>query len=143
MKNNIAVLAATILISSSAFAAVPQYVTADHSPVWPRAAEIAKSAWVENTTVKITKLYSPKTWGFLTEVDGGFDKDNSCVVTARVTMLPFGSGLNRKDLMYKPKKTVATFGTTPNSSKEQCVELATAKLKEAIHAMMEILSNNP
>jgi hypothetical protein len=143
MKNKIAVLAAAILISSSALAAVPQYVTIDHSPIWPRAAEIAKTAWVEHTTEKITKLYPPKTWGFLTEVDGGFDKDNLCVVTTRVTMLPFGSGVNRKSLMYKPKKTVATFGTTPKSSKEQCVELATAKLREAIHAMMEILATDP
>ena len=136
MKNKIALLAATVLISSTAYAAVPQYVTVDHSPVWPRAAEIAKSAWAEHTTTKVTKLYSPKTWGFLTEVDGGFDKDNACIVTVRVTMLPFGVGLNRKDFVYKPKKTVATFGVTPSSTREQCAELATAKLKEAIGAMM-------
>ena len=143
MKTQFAVLAAATLISSSAFAAVPQYGTVDHSPVWPRAAEVAKSAWIESTTEKVTKLYSPKKWTFLTEVDGGFDKDNSCVVTARVTMLPFGTGLYRKDVIYKPKKTVATFGTTPKATKEQCAELATAKLKEAISSMMIILATDP
>jgi len=140
MKTKIAVLAAAMLISSSAFAAVPQYVTMDHSPLFPRAADISKAAFAEATTEKITKLYPAKNWGFLTEVDGGFDKDNSCVVTARVTMLPFGMGLNRKDLVYKPKKTDATFGTTANATKDQCRDLATAKLKEAIASMMSVLA---
>jgi hypothetical protein len=142
MNTQFAVLTAAMLISSSAFAAVPQYTTVDHSPVWPRAAEVAKSGWAESTTEKVTKLYSPKKWGFLTEVDGGFDKDNSCVVTARVTMVPFGGGLHRKDFIYKPKKTVATFGVTPKATKDQCAELATAKLKEAISSMMKILATD-
>ncbi len=143
MKTQFAVLTVATLISASASAAVPQYTPVDHSPVWPLSAEVAKSAWVEYTTEKVTKLYSPKKWTFLTEVDGGFDKDNSCVVTARVTLVPFGTGLYRKDVIYKPKKTVATFGVTTKATKDQCRDMATAKLKEAISSMMVILATNP
>ena len=141
MKIKIAMLSAALLMSSNAMAAAAQYVTVDHSPGFPLDAAVVKALWAGDASAKVLKLYPPKLWGFLTEIDGGFDKENTCVLTTRVTMLPLN--VTRKTLIYKPKKTMSTFGILPKATKEQCVELATSKLKESIHAMMAILATDP
>lgn len=153
MKTNIALLSAVLLVSTGAFAASPDaapaakpaakpakavvYVTVDHSTELLLDKDAAKSIWTEAVPAKVAKAYSPKKWGFVTEVEGGFNAAKTCVVSARVTLLPLG--VNGKTMLFKPAKTTSTFDASPNASKEQCAELARGKLKEAIHAMIVAL----
>ncbi len=159
MKNTLALLAAVLIASTSAIAAnepakAPEaakpaakkpkekpaqtYVVVDASSDTLLSKDAAKASWIENIPAKAAKLYSPKKWGFVTEVGGGFTAGKACVVTARVMLLPLG--INGKTMLFKPAKTTNTFDTLPMATKEQCSELASKKLSEAIHAMIVTLS---
>lgn len=147
MKTTIALLSVTLLVSAGALAAPaakkaaalsPQkYVMVDHSTELLLDKTAARTIWTETIPAKVWKLYPPKRWGFLTEVEGGFNAANTCVVSARVTMLPLG--VNGKTLLFNPEKTTSTFDASRTATKEQCVELARGKLREAIHAMIAAL----
>jgi len=134
MKFRSACLTALFALSSSAFAATPQYLVLDQST--PNLIDKASAAATlkEVTTPQMLKLYSPKKWGFATEVEGGFTASKTCVVTARVMMLPVG--VSGKTLVFKAEKKVTTFDALPGATQEQCKELANAKLKEAVQAMV-------
>ncbi len=158
MKKTVALLAAAVITTTSAFAAnepakpaeaakpaakkpkekpAQTYVVVDASTELLLSKDAAKASWTENVPAKAAKLYSPKKWGFVTEVSGGFTSGKACVVTARVMMLPLG--INGKTMLYKPAKSTSTFDTLATASKEQCSELASKKLSEAIHAMIATL----
>jgi len=134
MKLRTACLSALLALSSSAFAATPQYLVLDQST--PSLIDKASAAATlkEVTTPQMLKLYSPKKWGFATEVEGGFTASKTCVVTARVMMLPVG--VSGKTLVFKAEKKVTTFDALPGATQEQCKELAANKLKEAVQAMV-------
>lgn len=139
MKTKIVLLSAILLVSTSAFAASPtvKYVLVNHSTALLLDKEAAAVIWTESIPGKVAKAYSPKKWGFLTEVEGGFTANNTCVVSASVMLLPVG--VNGKTLLFKPAKTTSTFDALPAATKDQCTELARSKLKEAIHAMIAAL----
>nr|WP_316644252.1 hypothetical protein [uncultured Roseateles sp.] len=136
----ISAVSALLALSSSAFAATPQYIVLDQST--PNLIDKASAAATlkEVTTPQMLKLYSPKKWGFATEVEGGFTASKTCVVTARVMMLPVG--VSGKTLVYKAEKKVTTFDALPGATQDQCKELAAAKLKEAVQAMVFSLVKN-
>jgi hypothetical protein len=139
MKTKIVLLSVALLISTGAIAApkVQQYVTVDHSTELILDKEAVKGIWAETIPAKVAKAYSPKKWGFATIAEGGFTASKSCVVAARVMLLPLG--VNGKTMVYKPEKTISTFDSLPTATKEQCSDLAQTKLKEAIHAMIVAL----
>jgi hypothetical protein len=152
MKTKIALLSAVLLASTGAFAASPDaapaakpakpaktitYVTNDNSNELLLSKDAAKTIWAEPVPAKVAKAYSPKKFGFSTEVDGGFTAAKICVVTARVSLLPLA--VNGKTMQYKPVKVTSTFDASTTATKEQCATLANDKLKEAIHAMMVAL----
>ena len=125
-------LAALLAIASgTAFAAPPVYLTLDNSSAQLMDAATAAAMWKQNLPAKMFKLYPEKKWGFVSEVEGGFDDARVCVVTARAMMLP-RSG---KALLYHPAKTATAFGTQANASAEQCRALARAKLGDAMVAV--------
>jgi len=134
MKFRSACLTALLALSSSAFAAAPQYLVLDQST--PNLIDKASAAATVKavTTPQMLKLYSPKKWGFATEVEGGFTASKTCVVTARVMLLPVG--VSGKTLVFKAEKKVTTFDALPAATQDQCKELASAKLKEAVDAMV-------
>ena len=155
MKTVIALLSAALFIAGNACAATAakkspapagkktaataerKYVVVDHSNELLLDKGAAKAAWAEPVPAKVMKLYPPKRWGFLTEVEGGFIAGNTCVASARVMLLPLG--VNGRTLLFKPEKTTSTFDSLPTATREQCVEVARGKLKEAIHAMIVAL----
>jgi hypothetical protein len=47
-----------------------------------------------------------------------------------------------KSLLFKPSKTATTFDAVPNATREQCADLAKAKLKEAIGGVVSSLVPN-
>jgi len=132
MKSIRLLVAALSLVTSFAFAAPPPaYVVIDNSASILMDQPTAESLWKGQTSAKFQRLYPMKRWGFVSEVEGGFDDAKNCVVTARAMMLP-RSG---KALLYRPAKTATAFGIHEGATQQQCRAFANAKLKEAINAV--------
>lgn len=117
--------------ASTAFAAPASYLALDHSSDLLMDKATAQALWKDNLPAKLLKLYPVGRWGFLSEVEGGFDDAKTCIVTARAMMLP-RSG---KALVFKPSKTTSTYGSQAAATAQQCRALAKAKLGEAIAAL--------
>jgi hypothetical protein len=138
-------IAALLLTSTSlAFAAPaparpakppPPYLTLDHSNATLVSAGTAKDMWQAQLPAELVKLYPIRKWGFVSEVEGGFDDGKVCVITARAMMLP-RSG---KTLVFQPAKTATAFGSQTGATVAQCQQLAKAKLSEAIVAVRSSL----
>ena len=143
MKTRTACLIAAPLLTlaMAAHAADPVYITLDHSTDAVMDKTAAQAIWTEGLagkTAKLNKLYPTKRWGFVSEVEGGFNQAKTCVVTARVMMMP---ATVAKSLVFKPSKTATAFDALPNATREQCQDLAKAKLKEAVQGVLSSLSN--
>jgi hypothetical protein len=112
------------ICTSMAFAAPAAPLTLDHSST--------------RLIDKSTALAPVARWGFVSEVEGGFDDAKVCIVTARAMMLP-RSG---KSLVFNPSRTATTFGMQAGATEDQCRGLAKAKLGEAITALHSVLAPN-
>lgn len=142
MKTTHALIVLAAFVPAFAFAApkekapapAKKYVTVDYSTELLLDKDAAKTIWAEEIPGKVAKAYSPKKWGIATHVEGGFNAGKTCVVVARVILLPLG--LNGKTMLYKPEKITSAFDASATATKEQCADLARSKLKEAIHAMI-------
>jgi hypothetical protein len=134
MKVLIAGLLGVLMLAAfGVWAAQPQYVSFDHSSETLMDAATAKAMWKKQLpAARLAKLYPIKKWGFASEVEGGFNAANTCVVTARAMLMPLRSKL----LTFKPEKTATTFDALPNATRDQCRELARKKLEEAIQAVV-------
>ena len=125
-------LISTLLFSASAIAAVPKFKIKNNSPAILINDASATAIWVENLPEKLAKQFPVKKWGYLSEVNGGFDDHKVCIVAARAMIVP----VSGKNFIYAPMKTAATIGTQAGATPEQCSALAKAKLKEAIHSIV-------
>jgi hypothetical protein len=136
MKSSKLLAAALLVSASAAFAAPPQYLIIDQSSAAVMDKDGALSIWKGQIDAKLLarliKLYPVSKWGFISQVEGGFTADKTCVVTARAMMVPRIVG-NR--LVFKPSKTATTFASQAGANQEQCKALAGDKLKEAITAV--------
>jgi hypothetical protein len=136
------VLAAALLVASSAaFAAPAEYLFVDDSS--PDLIDTARAVGVwkaqvesDNMRMRLQKLYPVSKWGFVSQVQGGFTREGACVVTARAVMVPRVMGSR---LVFKPQHSATAFGTQTGATREQCRELAVAKLKDAILGMRAAL----
>jgi hypothetical protein len=142
MKIRTAIATLATLCSAAAFAAGPDYLFVDRSSETLIDAATAKSMFSEATTKRLAKLYPPNIWGFATQVEGGITSNATCVVTARVMLLPRNNPRNTKLLLFKPDKMATAFDAKPQSTDQQCRELAQAKLHEAIDALTSALAPN-
>lgn len=115
--------------------APPAYLTLDHSSTTLISAGTAKDMWQAQLPAELVRLYPIRKWGFVSEVEGGFDDGKVCVITARAMMLP-RSG---KTLVFQPAKTATAFGSQTGATVAQCQQLAKAKLSEAIVAVRSSL----
>jgi hypothetical protein len=134
-------LAATLLCSSAAvFAAPDRFMVVDHSSEALIDKNGALAVWAsildDNQRARLKKLYKTSKWGFISQVEGGFTADKTCVVTARAMMVP---RLRGDQLVFKPSKSATTFASQAGATREQCRELAAGKLKEAIEAVASSL----
>lgn len=142
MKLRFARLAAAPLIAlaATAHAADPVYTTLDHSTDGLIDKAAARAVWDEQLNGKVprlNRLYPVRRWGFLSQVEGGFTASKTCVVTARAMMLPLTA--TGRSLVFKPSKTATAFDAVPNATREQCNDLAKAKLKEAVQGVLSSL----
>ena len=134
-----AALAAAVLALSAAGpvqAATPAYLTQDHSNAQLIDKAALQAVWKaqlpDATARRLARLKPAAKWGFLTQVEGGFTADKTCVVTARVMLLP-RSG---KSLLMKPDETATSFDAKAGATMEQCKALAQDKLGEAVAAVL-------
>jgi hypothetical protein len=125
-------LISALLLSANAMAAAPKFKIKNNSPVALIDDASATAIWVESLPEKLAKTYPVKKWGYLSEVNGGFDDHKVCVVAARAMMVP----VSGKNFIYAPKKTAVTLGSQTGATTEQCNALAKAKLKEAVHSIV-------
>ena len=134
-------LAATALVTlvSPTFAATPAYLTLDHSSELALDKASAQAVWhahLDDKLVKrLAKLYPVGKWAFLSQVEGGFNADKLCVITARVVLVPRAG----KSVLFTPQKKATAFDAKPNLDQAQCKDLARAKLDEAISAVTSSL----
>ena len=132
--------AALLVVSSAAFAAPAEYIFVDDSSrdlIDTAGAVALWKAQVDGSVrVRLQKLYPVSRWGFISQVQGGFTREGACVVTARAVMVPRVMGSR---LVFKPQQSATAFATQPSATRDQCRELAGAKLKDAIIGMRSAL----
>ena len=104
------------------------HLTVDHSTASLMDKATADKLWKQHLGARVAKLYPVPKWGFISQVEGGFDASKTCVLTARAMMVP----RRGKNLIFEPTKSATTFATQAGATVEQCRELARTKLDEAI-----------
>ena len=141
MKPGVASLAVTLMLATGAFAATPKPMSVDQSASFLIDSVTTERLWKENTPARVVKLYPSKKFRFVSEVAGGFNEGKTCVVSARAMLLPVVLlPIQGTKVIYAPIKTATAFDAVPSLSREQCQELAKAKLKEAIQSVTSALA---
>lgn len=136
---------AALLFSANVLAAPPKYAIKDNSAEALISADAAKAIWISALPAKAMKQFPVKRYGFISEVNGGFDNNKNCVVVARAMMVPLGTKLlpgANTTYIYAPQKTSVTFASAANETAEQCSALAKSKLKEAVESVASSLTAN-
>lgn len=122
----------------AAAAAPPKAILLDHSSSAVMDADTAKALLSEGIPAKVWKVYPASKWAFSSQVEGGITGNGTCVVTARVMLLPLTPTL--KATLFRPNKTATTFDAQAGATAEQCRELAKSKLKQAIESVVSSLA---
>lgn len=131
-----AVLSAASLFSVPAWAADPKPNLIDHSNDGLIDEATAKAVLAENIPARVWKINKPANYAFLSQVEGGLNAARTCVVTARVMMLPLTGVVKAPLFRPLPKMTATAFDAVANSSTEQCRQVAKDKLKQATEAIV-------
>ena len=97
--------------------------------------DAAKAVLTDNIPARVWKIHKPGDFAFLSQVEGGLNAQRTCVVTARVMLLPLTGTLNVPMWRPLPKMTTTAYDAQVNSSTDQCKALAKDKLKEATLAI--------
>jgi hypothetical protein len=140
MKIGTALANALLVASASAFAASqPDYLFVNRSYETLIDDATATGLFNEIVSAKLARLYPAAKWGFAAQLEGGITQANTCVVAARVMLLPRNQPSVTKLLLFKPGKMATAFDALPNASAEQCKDLAKRKLREENQAMIAAL----
>lgn len=126
-----------LMLAVSAHAADPKKMSGnkrmmDHSNAALISPEAAIQVMDENIPEKAWKIIKGSQYVWLSQVEGGMN-GTTCVVTARVMVLPLTATLNAP--LFRPKTTATTFDAAVNSNLDACKALAKVKLKEATEAV--------
>ena len=128
-------LAGIALCTASAAAAAPDYPFIDKSSPALMDEATAHAALNAVMSERMAKLYPPRIWGFTTQVLGGFTAAGTCVVTARVMLVPRNNPRPTRSLLFKPEHMAMAFDALANASVDSCRALAKEKLDEALHGV--------
>ncbi len=136
-----AVLISALMLSMAVWAAehrtAPKTNLMDHSTSTLIETSAAKALMAEIIPARVWKLYPARKYTFLSQVEGGLTANKTCVVSARVMLLPLTATVGA--VLMRPQKTATAFDAQPDSSTEQCRSLARDKLKEATTAVISAL----
>ena len=137
-----AVLIPALMLSMAAWAAEPKTSPKtnlmDHSNGTLIETGAAKALMAENIPARVWKLYPARKYTFLSQVEGGLTANKTCVISARVMLLPLTPTM--KATLFRPQKTATAFDAQAGATAEQCRELAKAKLKQAIESVVSSLA---
>jgi hypothetical protein len=132
-----AIVLSALLVSLAATAAGPKTNLIDHSSALLIDADAARSLMAENIPAKVWAVYPASKYAIVSQVEGGLTASHTCVVTARVMLLPLTATL--RAVLFRPQKTATAFDAQAASSTDQCRALARDKLKEATAAVVSTL----
>ena len=136
MKFGVATFALTLLALSNVHAAPPRPISIDRSSSFLVNAAESEELWKASVSPRVKRLYPATKYRFVSDVGGGFTDNKTCVVSARAMLLP----VRGPSVIYSPVKSATVFDAAPGLDRGQCVELAQAKLKEAIQSMVGALT---
>lgn len=136
MKLAVPVAAAVLAAASAVHAAPPKAKLLDFSAAALIDEASAQAVLDENIPAKLWKVYPVSKWAFVSQVEGGITAGGTCVVTARVMLVPLTPTM--KAVLLRPEKIATAFDAQPGSP-EQCKALAKAKLGEAAKAVVSSL----
>ena len=140
-KLQVSVIAiAFTLMASVAWSQARKTNLIDHSSNALIEATVAKTVMSDNISDRVLKLYPPKKYVFVSQVEGGLTAAGACVVTARVMLLPLTAAM--KAVLLRPQKMATAFDSIPGASMDQCKTLARDKLKEATVSVVSALVNS-
>jgi hypothetical protein len=138
MNHRLATIAIALMFTVPAIAADSLYAVADASTATLIDKSTVDAIWHAHLPeARLARIYPPKKWGFLSQVEGGLVGGQTCVVTARAVMLPRTTPTRR--LVWAPAKSSTAFDSKPNASAAQCSELAAEKLTEAVKSLASSL----
>jgi hypothetical protein len=137
MKFQLILAAPLLALAVAAAAAPPKTRFMDHSNhnLIDEAAAVAVMG--ENIPDRVWKIYPARSFIFASQVEGGMTPTGTCVVAARVMLLPLSGAA--KAVLFRPQKTATAFDAAPNANIDQCRALARDKLKEATNAVVSAL----
>lgn len=140
----LATAAATAAQAADAPAAMPakgapKYLIIDRSSEAVMDKATAQAEWAKQIEAKggrrLAKLYPVGKWGFISQVEGGFTADKTCVVAARAMLVPRAG----KALQFAPDKIATTFDAKTGADAAACKALGAAKLAEAVDSVLSSL----
>jgi hypothetical protein len=135
-----ALLLCSLMLSLPSWAADAKLNLVDHSQGSLIDAATAKKVMGDTVPAKLWKLYPANKWAMVSQVQGGLTASNTCVVTARVMLLPLTPTV--KAVMFRPEKTATAFDAAAGSNTEACKAVARDKLKEATTAVVSSVVKN-
>lgn len=129
-----------LVLALSAHAADPKKLPGnrrlmDHSNPSLISAETAMQVMNDIIPPRAWKIVKGSQFTWVSQVEGGMN-GTTCVVTARVMVLPLTTALNAPLFRPQPGKTATAFDAVANSSTDACKVLAKAKLEEATKAVV-------
>jgi hypothetical protein len=127
-----------LLLAASAQASDPKKMAGnkrlmDHSNALLISPEVAKQVMDDNIPEKVWQITKGSQYVWVSQVEGGM-KGTTCVVAARVMVLPLTTTLNAP--LFRPRQTATAFDSAANSNTDACKALAKDKLKEATIAVV-------
>jgi hypothetical protein len=131
-----AALLSALLVSASAFAADVKTNFLDHSNDALIDDATAFAVMKEHIPAKVWKLYPASKYVFLSQVEGGVNATGTCIVAARVMVLPLTATLRVPLFRPLPKLTATAYDSIANAKQDQCKALAKDKLKTATEAIV-------
>lgn len=139
MKHLPALALSALFLVGAAHAADPKKLPGnkrlmDHSNPQLISADAAVKLMDETIPEKSWKIIKGSQYVWVSQVEGGMN-GTTCVITARVMVLPLTATLNAPLFRPQPGKTATAFDAAANSTADACKALARTKLQEATKAV--------
>jgi len=99
--------------------------------------DTAVAVMAANVPARLWRVYPASKYALLSQVEGGVTGAGTCVVTARVILLPLTPTV--RAVLFRPQKTATAFDSVAGAGREQCQAVAREKLKEATTAVVSAL----
>lgn len=137
MKPQFLLAASLLALAVNAVAAPPKTRFMDHSNNNLIDEAVAIAVMNENIPDRVWRIHPASRYIFTSQVEGGVTAAGTCVVAARVILMPLTAAA--KAILFRPQQTATAYDALPNADMDQCRELARTKLKEATVAVVSAI----